>query len=88
VDSAPPPAEGASTEWWYLSCRRFTVAVAVRDGLVVEGPPIVRRYVGKPAKQLGAWARSSGSFKTQRLEEGEATIVAALLELVEDAAGA
>lgn len=54
-------------EWWWLSTKRMTVAVEVRDGRIVTAPPIVRRFIGQPSKNLGAWMRKQPGFRVERL---------------------
>lgn len=61
--SSPSSAEG----WFWLSTDRMTVAVQVSDGLVREGPPIVRRFIGQRPENLGAWLRKQGGFRAERL---------------------
>jgi hypothetical protein len=53
--------------WWYVSSPRLTGAVKVEDGRVVEGPPVLRRFVGQPAKSLGSWLRQQGECSFARL---------------------
>lgn len=45
----------------------MTFAVKVDDGIVVEGAPIIRRFVGQPAKNLGSWVRAQGDTEFTRL---------------------
>ena len=53
--------------WWWVSMVWMTVAVYVRSGLVVDGPPIVRRFVGQASKALGRWMRRQGGFECHPL---------------------
>lgn len=46
--------------WWYVSTPNFTCAVAVENQTIVDAPPILRRFIGQPAKNLGNWLRSTG----------------------------
>lgn len=47
--------------WYWLTTERMTVAVLVRDTVVVTAPPIVRKFVGQPALNLIRWlARQPG----------------------------
>lgn len=55
------------SEWWWLSCRNFTVAVRCVDGRVVEGPPIVGKFVKTEVRKLRNWMRGIGRYKEQRL---------------------
>jgi hypothetical protein len=53
--------------WWWLSSRSMTVAVRVDGGTVVEGPPIVRKFIGQPTRNLGRWMRKQGGFESRRI---------------------
>ena len=53
--------------WFYLSTQRMTVAVEVRDGVIVTAPPIVRKFLGQPPANLGRWLRRQPGFKAARL---------------------
>jgi len=60
--------------WWYLSAghagMRVTVAVKVENGIVVDGPPIMRKYIGKSAKEIGNYYRQRGiEFTAKRMAE-------------------
>ena len=45
--------------WFYVSCPRFTVAVAVdSQGLIRTGPPIVRKFAGQSLQRLVQWCRA------------------------------
>lgn len=59
-----------SDGWWWITNSRMTVAVKVQDGLVVEGPPIVRKFLGQPARNLGGWMRKASGFEVRRLQNG------------------
>ena len=56
-----PPADagvpGDATSWW-LSTEKMTICVDVdAAGIIVAAPPIARKFIGQPAKNLGAWLR-------------------------------
>lgn len=53
--------------WWYLSTPRMTVAVRLHDGIVTDGPPIVRRFLGQPSRNLGRWLRKQGPLRMEQL---------------------
>lgn len=53
--------------WWYVSGPYFTCVVEVTDGVITEAPPILRRFVGQPAKNLGDWMRSKGEATFERI---------------------
>jgi hypothetical protein len=54
--------------WWYISSPVLTCAVEVEDGKIIGGAPIVRRFVGQPAKSLGNWLRSHGDVTFEKLD--------------------
>jgi len=57
-------------EAWWLSCRTFTACVIVdKDGRIAatEQAPIIRRWIGRPAKTLGAYMKRQGNFHAKRL---------------------
>lgn len=57
------------TRFWWLSSRRMTVGVYVRDGYVVGGAPIVARFVGQPLDNLTRWmARQPGPLLVRCLD--------------------
>lgn len=53
--------------WWWLSTERMTVAVAESDGILLIAPPIVRRFIAQPSKNLGRWLRKQPGFRAERL---------------------
>ena len=55
--------------WWYVSSPVLTCAVEVDDGKIVGGAPIIRRFIGQPATNLGDWLRSHGDVTFERLED-------------------
>lgn len=57
-----------SAGWFWLSTDRMTVAVHVNDGVITDGPPIVRRFIGQRPENLGAWLRKQGGFQAARLD--------------------
>lgn len=57
------------SEWWRISTPKMTFAVKIHDDMVVAGAPIIQRFVGQPAKNLGAWVRQQGDVEFVRLGE-------------------
>ena len=56
-------------EWWWLSCDRFTVAVALDENdVIVVAAPIVRKFIGQPSTNLGRWMRKIGGFRCELLK--------------------
>lgn len=47
----------------------MTFAVRINNDLVVEGAPIIRRFIGQPAKNLGTWVRKQGDVQFTRLHQ-------------------
>ena len=68
--TAPPAAghvQGDAMSWW-LSTERMTVRVDVdARGSIVAAPPIARKFIGQPAKNLGDWLRRQPGFRCQKL---------------------
>lgn len=56
-------------ERWWLSSEKMTIAVTIKGGMVVESAPIARKFIGQPAKSLGAWMRKQGGFQAARLHQ-------------------
>jgi hypothetical protein len=55
--------EADGMTWWcWLSSKRMTVAVACCGDTIVEGPPIVRRFIGQPIANLDRWMRRQGDY--------------------------
>lgn len=55
------------TAWW-LSCNKFTVLVVVDDNhIITEAAPIVRRFVGQPARNLKTWMEKLGGYRSYKL---------------------
>jgi len=62
--------------WWYLSAGGITVAVRVlENGRVVQGPPIVRKFMGQPVDNLLRWMQKHGDVTSERLDHGDPRIV-------------
>jgi hypothetical protein len=59
------------SEWWWLSCSRFTVGVEIKDGVIVDAAPIVRKFIGQPTRNLGRWMRGIGGFQAVRVGGAE-----------------
>jgi hypothetical protein len=46
----------------------MTVCVDVdARGIIVAAPPIVRKFIGQPATNLGRWLRKQPGFRCQKL---------------------
>lgn len=57
------------TEWWYVSNEQITCLVGLRDGVIVEAPPILRKFIGQPPKNLGNWFRKQGAPTFRRVSD-------------------
>jgi hypothetical protein len=57
--------------WWSLSTNRMTVVIEVEDGIVVTGPPVVRKFIGQPSKNLARWLYKQGGYQIARLTDKE-----------------
>lgn len=64
-------ASGSVNGWVYYSTRRYTIALTVRGGLVVDAPPVARWAIGKDARQLWRAAYRAGARLAWFPEEGE-----------------
>ena len=59
------------TTWW-LSNRRMTVKVVVRDLKIVDAAPIVRKFIGQPFSNLVNWmTRIAPPLRQEQLTEKE-----------------
>lgn len=56
--------------WLWLSNERFTVASRILDGRVVEGPPLIRRFLGQPEGNLIRWMQKQPGYRSQQLGGG------------------
>jgi len=53
-------------EYW-LSCKKFTVWVAVKNGFVKDTAPIVKRFRNQTFFSLKRWAGKFGGLEVQKL---------------------
>ena len=62
----------------YLSSRRMTVCVTtepvpdinrMKRQIIIEAPPIVRKFIGQPLLNLVLWMRRQGGFMQEVLEK-------------------
>ncbi len=56
------------SNWWYISSRKMTLAVEVKNGIITAAAPIGRKFIGQPAKNLSAWMRNQGGFKCEKIQ--------------------
>lgn len=55
-------------ESYWLSCKKFTVWVAVDDDeKIIKAAPVVKKFVGQPLANLEKWFASFGGFKKEKM---------------------
>lgn len=52
---------------FWVSCRLFTVRVEVRDNIIVNAAPVVKRFQGQPFNNLKRWMAKFGKFRVLAL---------------------
>lgn len=57
---------------WWLSSRRMTISVIVKQGTVISGPPIVRKFIGRPLDNLRHWVQEQGGYMEFEYEQTDA----------------
>jgi hypothetical protein len=50
---------------YFLSSRAMTVGVTTKDGKIIEGPPIVRKFIGQPLTNLIGWMTKHGDLQVE-----------------------
>ena len=56
--------------WYWLSTKRMTIGVRISaDGIVQEGPPIVRKFIGQPLRNLTNWLQRQGDSRWAQLAQ-------------------
>lgn len=48
---------------YWFSTPRMTVAVEVKDGIIINSPPITRKFVGQPVENLKRWLEKQGELR-------------------------
>jgi hypothetical protein len=48
--------------WWWLTSKRMTITVRTLDNMIVQTPPIVRKFRGAPISNLTRWMHTQGGF--------------------------
>jgi hypothetical protein len=56
--------------WWWVSVETLTVAFETRDGVVVDGPPIIGWAIGGAPRPLMRWLRRMAGYRGGRLTTG------------------
>lgn len=52
--------------WWWLTCRKMTVAVGVdAHDKIVYTPPVVHKFKGQPIENLSRWMTKLGGFASE-----------------------
>lgn len=56
---------------WWLSSRRMTVFVMTKDDTIIDGPPIIRKFIGQPLDNLRGWIQRQGGYKEFQYEQAD-----------------
>lgn len=70
ADVATQSCPETVSKYW-LSCRKFTVQVNVRRGIVVWTAPVCSRFVGQPLSHIQQWFMSFGLYRFKSLHRGQ-----------------
>jgi hypothetical protein len=54
--------------WWLSSTKMTILVVTDKDLVIVDAAPVVRKFIGQPAKNLADWMRKQGGFLCQELK--------------------
>lgn len=55
--------------YFCLSSYKITVLVGVdKKAIIVESPPIVKKFIGQPLINLGKWMKKQGGFRMGKIE--------------------
>jgi hypothetical protein len=53
-----------SSDWFWFSTTRMTVTVRTnKAGIIVESPPITRKFLGQPIGNLRGWLKKQPGFR-------------------------
>lgn len=55
---------GQYTEY-YLSSKAMTVGIVTKDGLIVEAPPIAKKFIGQSLNNLIDWMAKQGDLRVE-----------------------
>lgn len=55
--------------WYYASTPFMTAMVGTRDGVIVETPPILKRFMGQSIDNLATWVLKSVESTFMEMEE-------------------
>lgn len=55
-------------KYYWVSTKRMTGLVTVRDGRVVLAPPILRKFLGQPVNNLINWLMKQEGFKLEDMD--------------------
>ncbi len=58
----------ATDEFWSFSTSRMTVGVTVREGRVLDTPPVVAKFRGQPVSNLRRWMQKQPGYLEKRLK--------------------
>jgi len=55
-------------KWWWLSCKKMTFGVQTKDGIIVYGAPIVKKFRGQPLDNLIRWMKKFDGFQITEMK--------------------
>ncbi len=53
----------------WVSCPKFTVKLIIKNGMIVDTAPVVKRFIGQPYMNLINWFRRFGKVRVERLDD-------------------
>lgn len=53
----------STSNWWWLSSTSMTLGVKTEGGVIVKAPPIIKKFIGQPLRNLVHWMKRQGGFK-------------------------
>jgi hypothetical protein len=54
---------------YWMSSKKMTIYVDIdRDGIILEGSPIVKRFFGQKMDRLTSWMRAQGGFQMEEIK--------------------
>jgi hypothetical protein len=63
------PAASVKSTGHYLSSKRMTVLVEVKNGKILRCPRAVGKFKGQPLDNLREWMKKQGGFKEWELQD-------------------
>lgn len=53
---------------WWVSCKKMTILVVSKDGIITGGAPIINKFIGQPLRNLKKWLEPMGDLKIEKVE--------------------